>query len=98
MSELSTEQAIDQVLHHELQPRKSFQVGPHAIPLRPLPIKHAKILSAKVKPFETFFQKEDLSVFEAFSEVADLFIDAAAHLLSFYGIEGASKEWMEENI
>lgn len=98
MSELTPEQAQDAVLYPILAGHPTFQFGPHTIQLRPLPIKHAKILSVKVKPFEEFFQRKDVSAFDAFSSVADLFVDSVAHLLSFYGLEGASKAWIEETV
>ena len=98
MSEVSTEQAIEQVLHPELAPGDPFTVGPYKITLRPLPIKHAKILGKKVEPIEEYLQQPDLSAFSALGRVSELFIDAATHLLSFYGIEGASKEWLEDTL
>lgn len=92
------DQATEHILIPETRPEKpQFTLGEHTFFLRPLPIKHAKILSAKVKPFESYVQQDGVTALDALSQVSDVFIESATHLLTFYGVEGLSKDWIEEN-
>lgn len=105
MDEKEFAEASAQVLFPDAH-GKPLTVKGKAISLRPLPIKQVKILNAKIKPIEERFQAlrqgaekgEDQSGLDAIGFIAETYMDLLAHLLNFYGVEGASKEWIEENL
>lgn len=67
----------------------------HRIRLRQLPIKHAKILAGFVRRIE---QAQSESPLTQLDSVADLLVDVATHLLSFYGIKHCSRDVIESSL
>ena len=89
----------DVVLVPELAKPSIFVAAGLTIPLRPLPIKHARIINAMIKPLEKLGQAgDDTDTMSQVDLVGDIYVSVTTHLLSFYGQEGKNKEWVEENL
>jgi hypothetical protein len=107
MTDHELQAATDQVMFPEAHPAGQITVSichdpdrpdvrtAHTIQLRPLPIKHAKILAGYVQRIEAAQAAEGATVLKQLDDIADLFVNIVLHLLSFYGLSGCTREVVE---
>ena len=88
---------VEAVLIPETAGLPSYPVGGYQLRLKPLPLKQARILNGHLKGLEKAFSAED-AFFDIADKLEDIYVGACAHLLNYYGVQGASKEWIAENL
>lgn len=85
----------DRVLIPELNAPMEASIADLVVKLRPLPLKHAKIVQKQVEWLESVDPNE--KVLSTLLKIADTYAAITLHLLSFYGHSGYDREWLEEH-
>jgi len=100
------DEKIDQVMIPAISSTKQYRIWDertgevlHDLTLRPLSLKHAKILNARIKAAMESDRLANLgnTIAEVNENVDAPYEPMAAELLSFYGVQGASVEWINEH-